>query len=64
MISPTFEAFSNPAQVRPGDVLIIDQPPGEKGLVFLRDTNQQSLCAQMPFVASFSRNLTAAEVTA
>src|SRR6266851_2052097 len=52
------------AQVRPGDVLIIDRHPGEKSLVFLRDTHHQTLCAQMPFVASFSKNLTAAEVTA
>jgi hydrogenase maturation factor len=52
------------AQVRPGDLLIIDRHPGEKGLVFLKDTDQQSFCAQMPFVASLSGNLTAAEATA
>ncbi len=48
----------------PGDVLVIDRHPGEKKLVFLRDTNHQTLCAQMPFVASLSGNLTAAEATA
>ena len=39
------------AQVRSGDALLIDWHPGEKGLAFLMDTNQQSSYAQMPFVA-------------
>jgi ATP-dependent Clp protease ATP-binding subunit ClpB len=63
VVSPLARLLAT-AQVRPGDVLIIDRHPGEKGLVFLKDTDQQSFCAQMPFVASISRNLTAAEVTA
>ena len=46
------------AQVRSGDVLLIDRHPGEKGLAFLRDTEQRSAYAQMPFVASNSNYLT------
>jgi len=61
VVSPLARLLAT-AQVRPGDVLIIDRHPGEKGLVFLKDTNQQSFCA--PFVASISRNLSAAEVPA
>jgi len=63
VVSPLARLLAT-AQVRPGDVLIIDRHPGEKGLVFLKDTNQQSFCAQMPFVASIARNLAAAEVPA
>ena len=63
VVSPLARLLAT-AQVRPGDVLIIDRHPGEKGLVFLKDTNQQSFCSQMPFVASISRNLAAAEVPA
>ncbi len=63
MVSPLARLLAT-AQVRPGDMLIIDRHPGEKGLAFLRDTDQQSFYAQMPFVASISRNLKAAEVTA
>jgi ATP-dependent Clp protease ATP-binding subunit ClpB len=37
------------AQVCSGDVLLIDRHPGENGLAFLKDTNQQSSYAQMPF---------------
>jgi ATP-dependent Clp protease ATP-binding subunit ClpB len=63
VVSPLARLLAT-AQVRPGDVLIIDRHPGEKGLVFLKDTDQQPFCAQMPFVASLSGNLTAAEATA
>ena len=63
VVSPLARLLAT-AQVRPGDVLVIDRHPGEKKLVFLRDTNHQTLCAQMPFVASLSGNLTAAEATA
>src|SRR5260370_10919303 len=52
------------AQVRPGDVLLIDRHPGEKGLAFLRDTEQRFSHVQMPFVASSSKELTTAEVSA
>src|SRR5467141_585171 len=50
------------AQVRPGDVLLIDRHPGEKGLAFLRDTEQRSCYAPMPFVAPHSMHLATAEV--
>jgi ATP-dependent Clp protease ATP-binding subunit ClpB len=50
------------AQVRPGDALLIDRHPGEKGLAFLRDTEQRSSYAPMPFLASHSRHLTPVEV--
>ena len=63
VVSPLARLLAT-AQVRPGDALIIDRHPGEKKLVFLRDTNHQTSCTQIPFVASFSRNLTTAEVTA
>jgi ATP-dependent Clp protease ATP-binding subunit ClpB len=49
-------------QVRPGDVLLIDRHPGEKGLAFLRETEQPPSLAQMLSAASISRHLTAAEV--
>jgi ATP-dependent Clp protease ATP-binding subunit ClpB len=39
------------AQVRSGDVLLIDWHPGENGLAFLKDMREQSSYAQMPFIA-------------
>jgi len=63
VVSPLARLLAT-AQVGAGDVLIIDRHPGEKGLVFLKDTDQQSFCRQMPFVASLSGNLTAREATA
>jgi ATP-dependent Clp protease ATP-binding subunit ClpA len=50
------------AQVRSGDVLLIDRHPGEKGLAFLMDAEQRSSYAPMPFVASHSMRLATAEV--
>jgi ATP-dependent Clp protease ATP-binding subunit ClpB len=50
------------AQVRSGDVLLIDRHAGEKGLAFLMDTEQRSSYAPMPFVASHSMQLTTAGV--
>ncbi len=50
------------AQVRSGDVLLIDRHPGEKGLAFLMDTEQRSCYAPVPFVASHSMHLATAEV--
>jgi ATP-dependent Clp protease ATP-binding subunit ClpA len=50
------------AQVRPGDVLLIDRHAGENGLVFLMDAEQQSCYAPMPFAASHSMHLATAEV--
>jgi ATP-dependent Clp protease ATP-binding subunit ClpA len=49
------------AQVRPGDVLLIDRHPGEKGLAFLMDTQQRSSYAQLPFIAPSSMQLETAE---
>jgi ATP-dependent Clp protease ATP-binding subunit ClpB len=49
-------------QVRPGDVLLIDWHPDEEGLTFLRDTEQRSSYAQLPFVASSSMQLETWEV--
>jgi ATP-dependent Clp protease ATP-binding subunit ClpB len=48
------------AQVRSGDVLLVDRHPGDKGLAFLRDTEKRSTYA--PFAASNLSCLTAAEV--
>jgi ATP-dependent Clp protease ATP-binding subunit ClpA len=58
VVSPLARLLAT-AQVRPGDVLLIDRHPGEKALAFLRDTVSY---AQMPFVASHSRHLTPVEV--
>jgi ATP-dependent Clp protease ATP-binding subunit ClpB len=63
VVSPLARLLAT-AQVRPGDVLIIDRHPGENGLAFLMDTEQRSSYAQMPFAASLSGNLTAAEAAA
>jgi ATP-dependent Clp protease ATP-binding subunit ClpB len=48
------------AQVRSGDVLLVDRHPGDKGLAFLKDTEKCSSYA--PFTASNLSCLTAAEV--
>jgi ATP-dependent Clp protease ATP-binding subunit ClpB len=48
------------AQVRSGDVLLVDRHPGDKGLAFLKDTEKRFTYA--PFVAPNSSCLTAAEV--
>jgi ATP-dependent Clp protease ATP-binding subunit ClpA len=56
LVSPLARLLAT-AQVRPGDVLLIDRHPGEKGLAFLRDTEQRSSYAQLPFVASSSMQL-------
>jgi ATP-dependent Clp protease ATP-binding subunit ClpA len=61
VVSPLARLLAT-AQVRPGDVLLIDRHPGEKGLAFLRDTEKRSSYAQMPFVASKSMYLATAEV--
>jgi len=49
-------------QVRPGDVLIVDRHPGEKGLAFLRDTELRSAIARMSHAASYLTHLATAEV--
>jgi ATP-dependent Clp protease ATP-binding subunit ClpB len=48
------------AQVRSGDVLLVDRHPGDKGLAFLKDTEKCSSYA--PLAASNLSCLTAAEV--
>jgi ATP-dependent Clp protease ATP-binding subunit ClpB len=60
LVSPIARLLAT-AQVRPGDVLLIDRHPGEKGLAFIRDMEQRSSYAQMPFVASNSMDLMTAE---
>jgi ATP-dependent Clp protease ATP-binding subunit ClpB len=49
------------AQVRSGDVLLIDRHPGKEELAFIRDEEQCSSYAQMPFTMSNSRHLMTAE---
>jgi ATP-dependent Clp protease ATP-binding subunit ClpB len=61
LVSPIARLLAT-AQVRPGDVLLIDRHSGEKGLAFMRDMEQRSSYAQMPFVASHSMQLATAEV--
>jgi ATP-dependent Clp protease ATP-binding subunit ClpB len=60
LVSPIARLLAT-AQVRPDDVLLIDRHPGEKGLAFIRDMEQRSSYAQMPFVASNSMHLMTAE---
>jgi len=60
LVSPIARLLAT-AQVRPGDVLLIDRHPGEKELAFIRDMEQRSSYAQMPFVASNSMHLMTAE---
>ena len=61
VVSPLARLLAT-AQVRPGDVLLIDRHPGEKGLAFLRDTEQRSAYVQMPFAPPNSSPFKAAEV--
>jgi ATP-dependent Clp protease ATP-binding subunit ClpB len=49
------------AQVQQGDVLLIDQYPGEKGLAFLRDTGKGAY-PKIPFAVSSPGGLTTADV--
>jgi ATP-dependent Clp protease ATP-binding subunit ClpB len=61
VVSPLARLLAT-AQVRPGDVLLVDRHPGEKGLAFLRDTERRSSYAPMSFLASHSMHLTPVEV--
>jgi len=61
VVSPLARLLAT-AQVRSGDVLLIDRHAAEKGLAFLMDTEKRSSYAQMPFVASHSMRLTSVEV--
>jgi len=60
LVSPIARLLAT-AQLRPGDLLLIDRHPGEEELLFIRDTEQRSSYAQMPFVASNSMHLMTAE---
>jgi len=60
VVSPLAKLLAT-AQVRSGDVLLIDRHPSEKGLAFLRDTEQRSSYTLMPFVASNSMQFATAE---
>jgi ATP-dependent Clp protease ATP-binding subunit ClpB len=60
LVSPIARLLAT-AQVRPGDVLLIDRHSGEKGLAFIRDMEQRTSYAQVPFVASNSMHLMTAE---
>jgi ATP-dependent Clp protease ATP-binding subunit ClpB len=59
LVSPLARLLST-AQVRPGDVLLIDRHPSEEGLAFARDAEQRP--PHMPFAAPNSRRLATAEV--
>jgi ATP-dependent Clp protease ATP-binding subunit ClpB len=61
VVSPLARLLAT-AQVRSGDVLLIDRHPGEKGLAFLIDTERPSSHVQLPFVASSSMQLETSEV--
>ena len=61
LVSPLARLLAT-AQVRPGDVLLIDRHPNEEGLSFLRDTGQRPFHESMPFVPSHEAPLSAAEV--
>src|ERR1700740_144532 len=61
LVSPLARLLTT-AQVRRGDVLLIDRHPSGNGLAFLRDTEQRFSYAQMPFAASNSMQFATAEV--
>ena len=61
LVSPLARLLAT-AQLRAGDLLLIDRHPGEKELAFRRDTEKWSSFARMPFAASNSSPLTPGEV--
>jgi ATP-dependent Clp protease ATP-binding subunit ClpA len=63
LVSPLARLLAT-AQVRPGDLLLIDRHPGEQELAFKRDTEQRSSFAHMIFAASNLGHLAAAEARA
>jgi ATP-dependent Clp protease ATP-binding subunit ClpA len=63
LVSP-FARLLATAQVRPGDLLLIDRHPGEQELAFIRDTEQWASFAQMAFAAPHLGHFAAAEVRA
>ena len=60
VVSPISRLLAT-AQVREGDVLLIDRHPGEKGLAFLREAERRSSYAKTPFGVSNSGHLATAE---
>ena len=61
LVSPLARLLAT-AQIRPGDVLLIDRHADEKGLAFRKDTELRSACDRIPHAVSYLRQLTAAEV--
>jgi hypothetical protein len=61
LVSPLARLLAT-AQLRAGDLLLIDRHPGEKGLAFRRDTEKWTTFIDMPFAASNSSQLTTAGV--
>ncbi len=61
LVSPLARLLAT-AQLRTGDLLLIDWHPGEKELAFRRDSEKWSSFGQMPFAASNLSPLTTAEV--
>jgi len=60
LVSPIARLLAT-AQVRPGDVLVIDRHPGGNGLAFLVDTERRSASARM-LHGAYLTNLATAEV--
>jgi ATP-dependent Clp protease ATP-binding subunit ClpB len=61
VVSPLARLLAT-AQVRSGDVLLVDRHPGDKGLAFLKDTEKRSSYAQMAFAASNLSRLATADI--
>src|SRR5215831_6619014 len=61
VVSPLARLLST-AQVRSGDMLLIDRHPSGKGLAFLKEMEQRSTTAEASFVASNSMHLATVEV--
>jgi ATP-dependent Clp protease ATP-binding subunit ClpA len=49
------------AQLRAGDLLLVDRHSGEQGLVFKRDTERWTSGVEMPFAMSIPTHLVTAE---
>jgi len=60
VVSPISRLLAT-AQVREGDVLLIDRRPGENGLAFLRETEKRSSYPKMPFGVPNSPQLATTE---
>jgi ATP-dependent Clp protease ATP-binding subunit ClpB len=60
LVSPLARLLAT-AQLRAGDLLLIDRHPGEKGLAFRRDTEKWTSFKPMPFTSSYLGHLPTAE---